>query len=135
MKLALRVPRVSGQIEELTVVKWHVAPGDEIEFGEPLVDLRADSARHIPRHVRFGEGTAEDIASELEERKASVAVRVVASETGYLESVVSGEGDLVRTGGVVGVASVESGTEPEEIDADELADFRLVANLHDGAGS
>ena len=38
------MPRLSDSMEEGTILKWLVAEGEEVERGEPLVEIETDKA-------------------------------------------------------------------------------------------
>ena len=44
MKVALKMPRVSMNMEEGTIVTWHVAPGDSFKEGDILYELETEKA-------------------------------------------------------------------------------------------
>ncbi len=129
------LPRVGGQIEELTVKKWHLAPGQAVGFGDDIVDVEANSARHMTRAARFAgleSGEQALTTPELEERGARVGFRLVASESGYLRSLTAETGDKVKVGDTIGIVT----SAPDEdfgIEGATPSEFRVVANLLDGS--
>lgn len=130
MTLRIDLPRFSGQLDDAVVVKWHIREGDEIRFGDPVVDLESDSVKHLKRMQsasRIETEAREEDEHGLLERRARVAVRILASESGYLRRKLAEEGDRIDVGGLLGFATSRPDDAIEESDGSPA--FRVVANL------
>lgn len=44
MKVALKLPRISMNMEEATIVGWRVKPGDSFEAGDILYEIETEKA-------------------------------------------------------------------------------------------
>lgn len=73
MKVALKLPRISMNMEEGTIVRWRVQPGDSFKIGEILYEVETEKA-----------------TSEVE-----------APCEGRLVEIVVPEGEVAEVGGVV----------------------------------
>ena len=73
MKVALKLPRISMNMDEGTVLGWRVRPGEAFKMG--------------------------DILYEVETEKATTEVEAPCD--GTLVEIVADEGDVVEVGGVV----------------------------------
>jgi pyruvate/2-oxoglutarate dehydrogenase complex dihydrolipoamide acyltransferase (E2) component len=73
MKVGLKLPRISMNMEEGTITAWRVKPGDSFETGDILYEIETEKA-----------------TSEIE-----------APCDGRLVEIVVEEGDIAEVGGVV----------------------------------
>lgn len=135
MLLKVELPRFSGQMDDARVVEWLVGEGEGVQFGQPLVDLEADSAKHLKRDKRAdswskGRVRKKNQDEEFAGSNVRVRLRLVASESGYLRKIVTPEGERAAIGDLL--AYVTSG-ESEAVNGEEdAAMFRVVANLMEG---
>ena len=44
MRVTLKLPRVSMNMEEATLTQWHRKPGDRFEIGDPLYAIETEKA-------------------------------------------------------------------------------------------
>ena len=73
MKVALKLPRISMNMDEGTVLGWRVKPGEAFKMGDILYEVETEKA-----------------TSEVE-----------APCDGKLLEIVVGDGDIVEVGGIV----------------------------------
>jgi pyruvate/2-oxoglutarate dehydrogenase complex dihydrolipoamide acyltransferase (E2) component len=59
MSEQLMLPRVGMNMEEGTVAKWYIAPGEDFRAGDPLYDLETDKV------VQVVEATADGTLLEI----------------------------------------------------------------------
>ncbi len=98
MPVEIHVPEFGESIAEATVGRWLKEEGDQIQAGEPIVELETDKANF-----------------ELE-----------AEQDGVLESITKGEGEDVEIGDVIGTINetgeAEEAEEEEEVEEEEVAE-------------
>jgi 2-oxoglutarate dehydrogenase E2 component (dihydrolipoamide succinyltransferase) len=88
----IHVPELGESVTDATVGKWLKSEGDQVEAGEPLVELETDK-------INF---------------------EVEAEEAGVLESISKGEGETVNVGEVIGTIGEGDGAAPQpEPEAEE----------------
>lgn len=73
MIVSLKLPRYGTNMEEATIAKWHVQPGDAFKAGEPLYDIETEK----------------------------VTTEVEAPCNGRLIAILANADDIVQVGGVV----------------------------------
>ena len=91
MPVEIHVPEFGESITEATVGRWLKQEGDQVQAGEPMVELETDKANF-----------------ELE-----------AEHDGVLESITKGEGEDVEIGDVIGTINETGEAEAEEQEAEE----------------
>ncbi len=94
MAVQIHVPELGESVTDATVGKWLKSEGDQVEAGEPLVELETDK-------INF---------------------EVEAEEAGVLESIAKGEGDTVNVGeviGTIGEGDGSAGGTPQQEQAEE----------------
>ena len=47
MKVSLKLPRLSANMEEAVIVKWHRAPGDQFAPGDPLYEVETEKVTSL----------------------------------------------------------------------------------------
>ena len=60
MTIDITMPRLSDTMEQGTIIKWHVAQGDEVSAGDLLADVETDKA--TMEMQSFDDGTVAKIA-------------------------------------------------------------------------
>src|SRR5690606_13207889 len=85
MPIEVTMPRLSDTMEQGTVVKWNVAPGDDVSPGKVIADIETDKA-----------------TMELE-----------AFDEGKVARLVADEGQTVAVGSVIAIIA-EEGEDVEE---------------------
>jgi len=73
MTIDITMPRLSDTMEKGTVIKWHVAVGDEVSAGDVIADIETDKATMemqsfddgVLSSIAVGEGVAVDIGTTL----------------------------------------------------------------------
>lgn len=73
MIVSQKLPRYGTNMEEATIAKWHLQPGDAFKAGEPLYDIETEK----------------------------VTTEVEAPCNGRLIAILANVGDIVEVGGVV----------------------------------
>ena len=95
MAVEIHVPELGESVTDATVGKWLKSEGDQVEAGEPLVELETDK-------INF---------------------EVEADEAGVLESISKGEGETVNVGEVIGTIGEGDGSAPQpQPEAEEEAE-------------
>src|ERR1051326_2006957 len=119
-----------------SILKWHKAAGEEVRYGDDLFDLRVEEVamyRSRLEQMRTPTGafrgwtdhkswvedagvrtmTRKDITADetMMSRRASVGVRVRASDGGFLRKVHTKEGERCRAGDLVALLT----TAPDEV--------------------
>ena len=107
------MPRLSEAMEEGTVLRWLVEPGDEVAAGQPLVEIETDKANVTHESPEAGV-VAELLAAEGETLRVGEAIARF------------GSGDAGKRSGAVAVAaprrvSAEVGAELAELEAAQAA--------------
>jgi pyruvate/2-oxoglutarate dehydrogenase complex dihydrolipoamide acyltransferase (E2) component len=151
--MRLLMPPYYRMIEGGTVVKWHKAEGDAVDYGDDLFDVRVEEVR-ITRTIKAPTAGQwlDLLAKEMKRQKAApppeeggpageerpfktweavVYVRVTSSDVGHLRRVHAREGDLRQVGELVAELTTEP-AEPLEGAGGSPAragTFRVVANL------
>ena len=69
MKVTLKLPRVSMNMEEATLTQWRKKPGDRFEIGEALYSIETEKA-----------------ATEIEAPCAGVILEILAPEGANIEA-------------------------------------------------
>ncbi|MCA9279566.1 MAG: 2-oxo acid dehydrogenase subunit E2 [Phycisphaeraceae bacterium] len=62
MPISVTMPRLSDTMQEGTVVKWHVKPGDAVESGQVIADIETDKA--TMELETFDAGTIADLPAQ-----------------------------------------------------------------------
>jgi pyruvate/2-oxoglutarate dehydrogenase complex dihydrolipoamide acyltransferase (E2) component len=139
MYLKLMLPSVDPLMRGGTIVRWHKAEGDAIDYGDDLVDVEIELTMSMLDGGTLEEGIRllKDGAQRAEverftnQRGLQLTARVTASDTGTLRSITAVLGEHVAVGGLLAVLVVGDGEAPLPGPA-ELADaseFRTVSNL------
>ena len=107
MAVEIHVPELGESVTDATVGKWLKSEGDQVEAGEPLVELETDK-------INF---------------------EVEAEEAGVLESISKGEGETVNVGEVIGTIGDDDGAAPQPEPEAEEAEEEEPAEAPQAAGS
>lgn len=127
MILKVEMPYFDRQVNKGSIVKWHKAEGDYINFGDPLFDIMVEE---ITKLKRIKEGQARTVGMEKGTLTGlEFTICVTSSDMGYLRKISAGEGAEREIGEVVAAVT----TTPEET-VDESAisaspAFRVIANV------
>lgn len=122
-----------------TLIRWHKGPGDAIAFGDDLFDVDVDQIVVLQRTKRAAliarpSSALRRLRNDYEERTAqrSVSVTVSASESAHLRRILINEGERVRVGVAVALATTLP-TEPIHLDGEALHGvlLRSVVNILD----
>jgi pyruvate dehydrogenase E2 component (dihydrolipoamide acetyltransferase) len=116
MALEIVMPRLSDSMEEGTILQWLVRPGDDVDEGQPLVEVETDKASVVyeaqtagvvlelraseGESVRVGAliallgepGAAVEVTMRAPRPKASPLARRIAAERGVDLSAIAGSG-------------------------------------------
>lgn len=131
------MPYVNRQIDDGVILRWHQREGEEIAFGDKILNFEADRVRLMKRQrsAAFlfrmrGEGSqAEPGDLRFRERtNIRVALQVVASDAGYLRRIDVAEGERARVGDVLALVTTAL-SEPLGGAASDVGEFRVVANI------
>lgn len=127
MILKLEMPYFDRQVNKGSIVKWHKAEGDWINFGDELFDIKVEEITKFKR-IKEGQGKTVDMVrgtiSGLE-----FTIRVTSSDMGFLRLIKAEEGSEREIG--VTVAAVTTSKDEEfDMEAIESAPaFRVVTNV------
>jgi 2-oxoisovalerate dehydrogenase E2 component (dihydrolipoyl transacylase) len=103
-RYVVKVPDIGEGTTEAEIVKWHVAPGQEIREEDPLVDVMTDKATvEIPAPVA---GTVVAIEGRVGEK------RPVGSQLVTLD--VAGAGNVTEAAKPAAAPTLETGAQPEQ---------------------
>jgi len=140
MILRLVVPQINRMIPGGSVLKWHVAEGQRVGFGDDLLDLTAQLAGRTIRPL------ADRIRTMTEARRihvqdvvdleqgapaATVSFRITASDVGILRRICAPEGTYGDVGALLAVLTTGE-DEPCELPETLVATaslFRVVPNV------
>jgi len=86
------VPAFSDDIDDVQIINWLKSEGEEISFGEPVVELEVNKA----------------------------AVELEAPADGVLEAIYCWEGEEVIEGERIGVINIEADGDDDPVDIDDL---------------
>jgi pyruvate dehydrogenase E2 component (dihydrolipoamide acetyltransferase) len=102
------MPRLSDSMEEGTVVRWLVAPGDHVQEGRPLVEVETDKATVIYESDRAGVILALSVAEG-----ASVPVGAPIAVIGEAGEQLPGQGSSEAVAALHGVQQAGTGAHDE----------------------
>jgi pyruvate dehydrogenase E2 component (dihydrolipoamide acetyltransferase) len=88
MPINVTMPRLSDTMEQGTVVKWHVKPGDRVSSGQVIADIETDKA--TMEQAVFDDGTiASLLCPEGRQVKVGEVIAVLAEEGENVEAAAS----------------------------------------------
>jgi pyruvate/2-oxoglutarate dehydrogenase complex dihydrolipoamide acyltransferase (E2) component len=133
MILKLELPYYDRAVERGSIVKWHKAEGDAINFGDDIFDIKVEE---ITKYKRVKEGQAKTVDMV----KGTVGnlefyIRVTSSDMGVLRKIYAAEGQECDIGDLVAIVTTSS-DEDCEIDiarANDAPAFRVITNVADGS--
>lgn len=137
MRMRVVVPTIETNLPRAAVEKWHVAPGDQVSFGQPICDLavserikikpvrRADALIKVTRRKKKVQEE-----SELEQDQFHVVYQVLASEPATVVEYVAEIGEPMEVGGLLAVVDSDGTADltPTGV-ADDAPTMRVVAAL------
>ncbi|MFM9179708.1 MAG: dihydrolipoamide acetyltransferase family protein [Phycisphaerales bacterium] len=88
MPINVTMPRLSDTMEQGTVVKWHVKPGDRVSSGQVIADIETDTA--TMEQAVFDDGTiARLLCPEGRQVKVGEVIAVLAEEGENVDAAAS----------------------------------------------
>jgi len=88
MPINVTMPRLSDTMEQGTVVKWHVKPGDRVSSGQVIADIETDKA--TMEQAVFDDGTiARLVCPEGRQVKVGDVIAVLAEEGENVDAAAS----------------------------------------------
>jgi pyruvate dehydrogenase E2 component (dihydrolipoamide acetyltransferase) len=88
MPINVTMPRLSDTMEQGTVVKWHVKPGDRVSSGQVIADIETDKA--TMEQAVFDDGTiARLVCPEGRQVKVGEVIAVLAEEGENVDAAAS----------------------------------------------
>ncbi|MFM8784127.1 MAG: biotin/lipoyl-containing protein, partial [Phycisphaerales bacterium] len=88
MPINVTMPRLSDTMEQGTVVKWHVKPGDRVSSGQVIADIETDKA--TMEQAVFDDGTiARLLCPEGRQVKVGEVIAVLAEEGENVDAAAS----------------------------------------------
>ncbi|MFG0260480.1 MAG: dihydrolipoamide acetyltransferase family protein, partial [Phycisphaerales bacterium JB041] len=98
MPIEVTMPRLSDTMEQGTVVKWYVKPGDAVAAGDLIADIETDKA--TMELQSFDEGTiAKIVAAEGETVAIGSLICVIAADGESVEDAAASGGSAKQAGG------------------------------------
>lgn len=141
MFLKLTMPSVDRLMKGGVVVKWHKAEGDQVDYGDDLVDVKIELAMSVldrgspEQGIRLlkdgGSVRDADLAEFTNERGLILIGRVTASDVGVLRRIEIKEGAYGEMGSLLAILSTEENEPMNSLDEDfeKASEFRVVTNL------
>jgi pyruvate/2-oxoglutarate dehydrogenase complex dihydrolipoamide acyltransferase (E2) component len=75
MRHTLNMPKLGDSVAEVVILEWHVAPGDSVAVGDPLVSVETDKIdTDVPATVA---GTVVELLVEPQDEVATGAPFIV----------------------------------------------------------
>jgi 2-oxoglutarate dehydrogenase E2 component (dihydrolipoamide succinyltransferase) len=75
MRHTLNMPKLGDSVSEVVILEWHVAPGDSVAVGDPLVSVETDKIdTDVPATVA---GTVVELLVEPQDEVATGAPFIV----------------------------------------------------------
>ncbi len=75
MRHTLNMPKLGDSVSEVVILEWHVAPGDTVAVGDPLVSVETDKIdTDVPATVA---GTVVELLVEPQDEVATGAPFIV----------------------------------------------------------
>ena len=75
MRHTLNMPKLGDSVSEVVILEWHVAPGDTVAVGDPLVSVETDKIdTDVPATVG---GTVVELLVEPQDEVATGAPFIV----------------------------------------------------------
>ena len=75
MRHTLNMPKLGDSVSEVVILEWHVAPGDTVAVGDPLVSVETDKIdTDVPTTVA---GTVVELLVEPQDEVATGAPFIV----------------------------------------------------------
>lgn len=137
MLLKLLLPPVDSSVDKAAVVRWYKDVGDEVAYGDHLVDVEVRRIKRMKRDLdpkkilkaRRGRGEGDDAywTTDIE-----MLVRVVSADFGTLRRTCVQIGELLDPGDLLAVFVSEPSEAPDDLSDDEIAaaaEFRTTANV------
>lgn len=133
MILKLEMPYYDRAVERGTIVKWHKAEGEWVNFGDDLFDIKVEEVTKLKR-VKQGQGKTLDMV------KGTLGglefyIHVTSSDMGFLRKIYAEDGQVLEIGDVVATVTTTA-AEPFDVDQASVAAtpaFRVVTNVADGS--
>ena len=112
MKTEILMPSLSPTMEEGSLAKWYVSPGDKIKPGDIIADIETDKA--LMEYESIEEGTILDLLVKEGTENIKVNSLIAIIETEGLEEVEEKDFDTGRNEGVLNKKSEETTYEDVE---------------------
>ena len=75
MRHTLNMPKLGDSVSQVVILEWHVAPGDSVAVGDPLVSVETDKIdTDVPAPVA---GTVVELLVEAQDEVATGAPFIV----------------------------------------------------------
>jgi pyruvate dehydrogenase E2 component (dihydrolipoamide acetyltransferase) len=75
MRHTLNMPKLGDSVSQVVILEWHVAPGDSVAVGDPLVSVETDKIdTDVPATVA---GTVVELLVEAQDEVATGAPFIV----------------------------------------------------------
>jgi hypothetical protein len=132
--LKLVTPLLDDQMTGGVVRKWHKKEGDQVDYGDDLVDVECELVLSAAYRAFADQAAGEGPGGERGRRKMTVTARVVSSDAGVLRRIRLAEGSYGTVGSVLAVLSTVDDGRPAPADKElaGISQFRVVTNVIHG---
>ena len=135
--LKLVLPPIDSSVDKAAVVRWYKAVGEEIGYGDPLLDVEVRRIKRMKRDLdpkkilkfRRNRGDSDDAYWTTD---VEMLVRVVSADFGTLKRTCAQIGELLDPGDLLAVLATGEGETPDNLSEYEIAaaaEFRTTANI------
>jgi hypothetical protein len=125
MLYRVAVPALPPQVREALIDHWHVAVGDEIQFGDPVCDLLVSHNYKLVRYHRANKLRLSR-SGGVKSKSADIRVRILSNDRAVLRAISLSVGSEVREGDDLGVASTDAS---EPLGDQPSIEMRLLAEM------
>jgi hypothetical protein len=136
--LKLALPHIERDVDKVTVVRWFKSEGDEVEYGDDIVDLEVQSIRRLMRDhdanriLGRRRSRAKPGKVEFWNMDVSISVRVTSADFGTMLETYAAAGDVLEQGDLMAVLSTESQDASGDFGANDVAalpEFRTTTSF------
>ncbi len=127
MILKLEMPYFDRQVNKGSIVKWHKAEGDYINFGDELFEIKVEEITKLKR-VKEGQARTVDVVKGTI-RGLEFNITVTSSDMGFLRKISAQEGDEREIGDVIAAITTSADEPLDEAVINAAPAFRVIANV------
>lgn len=137
--LGVSLPFLTAGVETVSLMRWHGSAGDVIRYGEPLCDVKVETASSLVRTKQATNLASSGRLEKSAKRKIGLTARfqITAAETVQLHEAKVQEAETIKVGDQLGLAIRWKGSDRPPADADppvspangDLPRMRVVARI------